>query len=83
MVVEVRHPQVAQQNAAVGVRISAHPPVTLRCELGQFRHETAMFIEEFLCLVTLHPAFKQLDVVGMFGINEKWHLVRSEGALDL
>ena len=28
--VEVRHAQVAQQNAAVGVRVGAHPPVALR-----------------------------------------------------
>ena len=39
---EVRHSQVAQQNAAVRVGIGAHPPVALRGQLGQFRHEPAI-----------------------------------------
>ena len=56
VVVEVRHAQVAQQNAAVGVGIGAHPPVALRRQLGQFRHESAIFIEQLLRLVALHPA---------------------------
>ena len=83
MAVEIRHAQVAQQNAAVGVRIGAHPPVALRCQLGQFRYKTAIFIEQFLGLVALHPAFKLLDVLGMLGIHQQRHLVRSERALDL
>ena len=81
--VEVRHAQVAQQNAAVGVRIGAHPPVALRRQFGQFRHEPAIFIEQFLGLVALHPAFKLLDMIGMLGIHQERHLVRAEGALDL
>ena len=83
VVVEVRHAQVAQQNAAVGVRIGAHPAVALRRQLGQFRHEPAILVEQFLGLVALHPAFEQLDMIGMVGIDQQRHLVRSEGALDL
>jgi hypothetical protein len=37
VVAEIRHPQVAQQHAAVGVRIRAHAPLALGRELGQFR----------------------------------------------
>ena len=80
---EVRHAQIAQQNAAVGVRIGAHPPVALRRQFGQFRHEPAIFIEQFLGLVAFHPAFQLLDMIGMLGIHQQRHLVRSEGALDL
>ena len=83
VVVEVRHAQVAQQNAAVGMRIGAHPPVALRRQFGQFRHESAIFIEQFLGLVALHPAFQQLDMIGMLGIHQERHLVRAERALDL
>ncbi len=81
--VEVRHAQVAEQKAAVGVGIGTHPPVALRRQLGQFRHETAIFIEQLLGLVAFHPAFKLFDMIGMIGIHQERHLVRSEGALDL
>ena len=67
VVMEVRHAQVAQQNAAVGMRIGAHPPVALRRQLGQFRHEPAILIEQLLGLVAFHPAFEQLDMIGMLG----------------
>ena len=80
---EVRHPQVAQQDSAVGVRIGAHPAVALRRQFGQFRHEPATFIEQLLGLVAFHPAFELLDMLGMLGIHQQRHLVRSERALDL
>ncbi len=73
--VEVRHAQVAQQNAAVGMGIASHPTVALRCKFGQFRHESPIFIEQFLGLVAFHPAFKQFDMVGMLGIHQERHLV--------
>jgi len=75
---ENRHAQVAQQNAAVGVRIGAHPAVALGRQFGQFRLEPAIFIEQFLRLVTLHPAFKQLNMVGMLGIHQQRYLMRPE-----
>ena len=80
---EIRHAQVAQQHAAVGVRIGAHPPVALRRQLGQFRHQPAVRIEQLLGLVALHPAFELRDMLGMLGIHQERHLVRPEGALDL
>ncbi len=80
--VEVRHAQIAQQNAAVGVGIGSHPSLAFRRQFGQFRQETAALIEEFLCLVAFHPAFKLLDMIGMIGIHQQRHLVRPEGALD-
>ena len=82
MDVEIRHSQVTQQNAAIGVGIGAHTPIAFRRQLGQFRYEPAIFIEQFFGLVALHPAFEQLDVIGMLGINQKRHLMRPERALD-
>ncbi len=49
---------------------------------GQFGDESPLFIKQFLRFVALHPALQQLDVIGMLGIHEKRHLVRSERALD-
>ena len=37
MGVEVRHAQITQQKAAIGVRICAHPPIACRRQFGQFR----------------------------------------------
>jgi hypothetical protein len=42
---EIRHTQIPQKNAAVGVRIGAHAAVTLRRQFGQFRHQPAIFVE--------------------------------------
>ena len=83
VVAEVRHSQIAQQNAAVGVRIGAHAPVALRRQVGQFRHEPAILIEQLLGLVAFHPAFQLLDMIGMLGIHQQRYLVRPEGAFDL
>ena len=83
MDVKVRHSQVAQQNTAVGVRIGAHPPVALRRQFGQFRHETSMLIEQFFCLVAFHPAFKLLEMIRMLGIHQDRYLMRPERALNL
>jgi hypothetical protein len=81
--VKIRHAQVAQQNPAVGVRIGAHPPVALRRQIGQFRYQAAIIIEQLLGLVAFHPAFKLLDVIGMLWIHQERHLMRSERTLDL
>ena len=81
MKVKIRHPQVAQQYSAVGVRIGAHPSFALRRQIGQFRIETAVLIEEFLGLIAFHPAFQLRDMIGMLCIDQERHLVRSEGAL--
>ena len=83
MDLKVRHAQVAQQNAAVGVGIGAHPPLAFGRQFSQFRLETAAFIEEFLGFVAFHPAFKLLEVIGMFRIHYDRYLVRPESALDL
>jgi len=80
---KIRHAQITQENPAVGMRIGPHPPVALRREFGQFRYQAAIFIEQFLSLVTLHPTFKLRHMIGVPGIHDERHLMRSEGALDL
>ena len=80
---EVRHAQVAEQDAAVGVRIGAHPPVPLGGQLGQVRHEAAVGIEQLLRPVALHPVFQLPDVLEVIGVDQQRHLVGPERALDL
>ena len=80
---EIGHPQVVQQEPAIGVRIGAHPPVALGRKLGQFRDQPSVFVKQLLSLVAFHPAFELRDMLGMRAIDEEWHLVRPEGSLDL
>ena len=83
VVAEIRHPQVAQQHAAVGVGIGAHASFALGRQFGQFRFQTALLIEEFLRPVASQPVFQQLEVFGMGGRIGERHLVRTEGAFNL
>ena len=83
MIPEIWHMQVAQQNPAVRVRIGAHPPIARRRKLGQFFDQSSVFIEQLLGLVAFHPAFEQSDVLGVVVIDQKRHLVRTKGSLDL
>ncbi len=45
MNMEIRHAEIVQQNAAVGVWIGTHPTVALRSQFGQFRFESSILIE--------------------------------------
>ena len=80
---KVRHIQVAQQGAAVGVGIGAHAPLSPRSEFGQLRLQATAFLEKLLRPIALHPAFQHLEVLGMRGVNGERDLVRTEGAFDL
>ena len=55
---EVGHSQIAQEQAAVAVRIGAHAAFALGREFGQLRFEAAIRVEEFLRLVALHPLLR-------------------------
>ena len=83
VVAEIRHPQVAEQHAAVGVGIGAHASLALGRQFGQFRFQPALLIEEFLRPVAPQPVFQQLEVLGMGGRVGERHLVRAEGAFHL
>ena len=81
IVAEIRHPQVAEQNAAVGMGIRAHAPFALGRKFGQFRFQAALVIEEFLRPVAPQPVFQKLEMFGMGGRVGKRHLVRAERCL--
>ena len=82
VVAEVRHLQVAQQQAAVGVRVVAHPAVALRSQLGQFGLEPALGVEQLLRPVALHPLFEDADVLGLVHVAHR-HLVAAPVVLAL
>ena len=82
MGVEVRHPQVPQQDAPVGVRVGPHPPVALGRQFSQLGHEPAVLVEQLLGLVALHPGLELFDVVRVLRVHQQRHLVRAERALD-
>ena len=54
------------QESAVGVRIRAHPAVSLRRDRSDFRFQRAAFIEQFVGPVTAHPLFEQFQMLGIF-----------------
>ena len=80
---EIRHPQVTEQNAAVGVGIRAHASFALGCQFGQFRFEATLRVEQFLRPVAPQPVFQQLQMFGMRGRVGERHLVRTESAFNL
>src|SRR6202011_4045251 len=55
VVTKVRHQQILEQQTAVSVRVSAHPPISLRREFGKFAAKFTSLVEKFLGTITLHP----------------------------
>src|SRR5262249_39086985 len=55
VIAEVRDGEVAEELAAVRVRVRAHPARPPRGKLGQLRHEAAVLAEELLGAVAAQP----------------------------
>ncbi len=83
IVAEIRQPQVAQQNAAVGVGIRTHAAFAFGCEFGQFRFQTALLVKDLLWPVAPQPVFEHREMFGIGGRVFDRHLVRAEGAFNL
>ena len=83
VVAEVRHPQVLQQLAAVGVRRGAHPLVALRHLAEDQLDRPAVRVEQLLRAVGAHPLLEPRHVGGVVGEPGERDLVGAEGALDL
>ena len=81
VITEIREPQFAQQQAAIGVRIGAHAAGALRRELGQFGPEAAVAVEQFRGLVALHPIFEDPHMSGVLVHLAHRHLMRAPVAL--
>ncbi len=83
VVAEVRQPQVAQQDAAVGMRARAHPQLAVGRQRGQLRQRRAVGVEQLLRPVGAHPRLQRGEVVRALGESGERHLVRAERPLDL
>ena len=77
VVAEIRQPQIAQQQAAIGVRVGAHAAAASRGELGQLGSEPAAVVEELLGPVALHPLFEDAHVRRVLVHLAHRHLVRA------
>ena len=77
VVAEIRQPQIAQQQAAIGMRVGAHAPLAARRQLGQLRPQPAVVVEQFLRPVALHPVFEDAHVLGVVVHLAHRHLVRA------
>ena len=81
VITEIREPQLAQQQAAIGVRVGTHAPGALRGEFGQFGPEAAVAVEQFRGLVALHPLFEDAHMSGVLVHLSHRHLMRAPVAL--
>src|ERR1700691_4229275 len=61
---------------------ATHTPIADGRKCGEFGYELAMFIEEFIRLIALHPGFKNLQMFWILTHGCKRNLVRSEGAFN-
>ncbi len=83
VVAEIGQVQVAQQQAAVGVRIGAHPPVGARGQPGQLADQGPVGVEQLFRPVAAHPVLELAQVLRVGARAGDRHLVRAPGALDL
>ena len=83
VVPKVRHDEVAQQQAPVGVGIRTHAAFAFGREFRQFRFQFALLVEELFRSVAAHPLFKLFKMFGMRPRIGERHLMRAERAFDL
>src|SRR5208282_924219 len=83
IVAEIRHPQITEQDATVGMRIRAHASFSFGCKLGQFRFQSALLVEEFLWPIAFQPVFQKLEMFGMGRWIRERHLMRTKGSFYL
>ena len=82
-VAEVRQSQILQQQAAVGVRVVAHPQLALRRQCGDLRVEPAVRVEQFVGAVGRQPVGQHLQMLrGVAGVGER-NLVRAPRSCGL
>ena len=50
---EIRKAQIFQEQTSVCMRVCPQTGIALRCQLSQLRNQASVFIEQFLCVITL------------------------------
>ena len=82
VVAEVREDEVAQQLAAVRVRVRAHPALALRRERGKLGDERPALVEELLGPVAREPFLEEAQVVRVAADLCDRNLMRAPRPLD-
>ena len=80
---KVRQIEIAQQLAAVRVRVGAHPAITGRSQRAQIGTQRPVLVEQILRTVAAQPILQLLAVVGVGACLGKRDLVRAPGSLYL
>ncbi len=83
IVAEVGQHEVAQQQAAVGVRVGAHAARALGRERSDLGCKVAVLVEQLFRAVAAHPAFEDAQVFGLGRELGHRHLVGVKRAFDL
>ena len=78
---EIGQAQIAQEFAAVCVRVRADPVIAFGSEGAQFRFEPVIFVEQLVGLVAHEPVFEQLHMLGFF--HRDGDLMGAEAVFDL
>ena len=81
VVAEVGQLELAQQQAAVGVRVGAHAPLARGRQRGQLRAQRAVLVEQLLGAVGAQPLLQLGQVLGLGAQVGKRHLMGAEGSL--
>src|SRR5664280_628143 len=82
IICEVRQSERDQLPPTIHMGIASHAPIPNRRESRQLIDELAIFVEEFLWLIALHPGFKNLEMLGVFTHRSERDLVSPESAFD-
>ncbi len=77
VITEIRQPQFAQQQAAIGVRVGAHAAGASRGKVGQLGPEAAAVVEQLRGSVALHPLFEDAHMGRVLVHLAHRHLVRA------
>ena len=76
VVPEVGQPELTQQQAAVGVRVRAHPPLAARGQRGQLGHQRTGAVEQLFRPVRAQPRLKLCQVLRVVAGPDDRDLVR-------
>src|SRR5208283_5076371 len=79
---KLRQIERGQQPSPIHMGVTTHAAIADRCKFRHLVNEFALFIEEVLRLVALHPGFKDLEMFGVFSDRCEGHLVRTEGTFN-
>ncbi len=79
---EIGQAEIAQQQAAVGVRIRAHAAIAFGRQFGQFGNQPAGVIEQLFGLVASHPLFENREMLGLGAHLAERHLVGAPRVFD-